>query len=391
MKKGYQRARNQAVARSRMSMTTTSSIQAALLRYQSDILKAMHGALQRGSANVLPTQATDLAPFYGQMQYHLGWVDRDFAPVKNNLGKLLRPMLLLLAYEAAGAWGLCTDDKSHLGRALPATASIELIHNFSLIHDDIVDGDAERRHRPTLWTVWGLSQGINTGDGMFALARLALWDSLPAGVDGEIAARLAAVLDRATLTIAEGQYLDLSFEQREDISVAMYLDMIGRKTAALMSAAAEMGGILGTRENATIASLQAFGFEIGLAFQVRDDVLGVWASSAELGKTSAGDIYRRKRSLPALHALEHASTKDQQTLRRLYTQETPLTETQVANVLAIFARANTRDYCLAYLSQQCTRARQALSNIPRLTNPSATRALEDMQALAHFIESTIQD
>ncbi|HEY3993277.1 MAG TPA: polyprenyl synthetase family protein [Ktedonobacteraceae bacterium] len=370
-------------------MTVTPSIQTTLLRYQAEILEAMRQALQRGSTNILPAQAADLSPFYGQMQYHLGWVDSTFAPVSNNPGKLLRPMLLLLAYEAAGAWGLSTSN-TYLRRALPAAASLELTHNFSLIHDDIVDGDAERRHRPTLWTLWGSSQGINTGDGMFALARLALWDVLQEGVESEIAARLGSVLDRACLIIAEGQYLDLSFEQREDISVALYLDMIGRKTAALMSAAAEMGGLLGTRENATIANLRTFGFEIGIAFQIRDDVLGIWANTAELGKTPAGDIYRRKKSLPVLHALEHASNEDQQTLRRLYAQETPLAAEQVAAVLAIFARTNTREYCLAYLNQQCTRARQALNEVPRLTDATAIRALEDMETLVHFTESTIQ-
>lgn len=370
-------------------MTITSSIQTTLLRYQAEILAALRQALERGGVNTLPTQPTDLSAFYGQMQYHLGWVDSDFAPVSNNPGKLLRPMLLLLAYEAAGAWGQSANS-AYLRRALPATASLELTHNFSLIHDDIVDGDTERRHRPTLWTVWGSSQGINAGDGMFALARLALWDVLQEGVEGTVAARLGAVLDRASLTIAEGQYLDLSFEQREDISVTMYLDMIERKTAALMGAAAEMGAILGTRDETTIANLRAFGLEIGIAFQVRDDILGIWASTAELGKTPAGDIYRRKKSLPVLHALEHASTKDQQTLRHLYAQETPPTAEQVETVLAIFARSKTRDYCLSYLSQRCTRAHEALNDVPRLADATATRALEDMEMLVHFIESTIQ-
>lgn len=370
-------------------MTVTSSIQATLSRYQQEIQEALRQALQRGSVNRIPTQAANLSPFYGQMQYHLGWVDSSFAPIPINPGKLLRPTLLLLAYETAGAWGL-TGDSDYLRRALPAAAAIELTHNFTLIHDDIVDNDTERHHQPTLWTIWGDSQGINTGDGMFALARLALWDILQEGVEGEIAARLGVVLDRACLIIAEGQYLDLSFEQRQDISIAMYLDMIGRKTAALMSCAAEMGAILGTRDTETSASLRAFGFEMGLAFQVRDDVLGVWASSVELGKTSAGDIYRRKRSLPILHALEHASAEDQTILRRFYEQETLLTEEEVAAVLAVFARTNTRDYCLSFLNQQCLRARQALNSIPRLNDATATRALEDLETLVDFVEATIQ-
>jgi geranylgeranyl diphosphate synthase type I len=375
------------------SMTITPGIQATLSRYQKEIQDALRQAVQRGRSIGLPVRAIDLTPFYGQMQYHMGWVDRAFSPIPINPGKLLRPTLLLLAYEASGAWGLTEQTLDHtiyLRRALPAAASIELTHNFSLIHDDIVDNDTERHHQPTLWTIWGRSQGINTGDGMFALARLALWDILPEGVEGTIAARLGAALDRATLTIAEGQYLDLSFEKREDVAVAMYMDMIARKTAALMSCACEMGALLGTREEATIASLRDFGFAMGIAFQVRDDVLGIWASAAELGKTSAGDIYRRKKSLPILHALEHADEKDQQTLRQFYTQETPLTEDQVATVLTIFARTGTRNYCQTFLNQQCQQARQALDAVPRLENPVAARALEDMETLLHFVETTVR-
>lgn len=371
-------------------MTLTPSIQTTFARYAAEISEAMRQALSRASLSTFPTQGTDLRPFYGQMQYHLGWVTSDFSPAISNPGKLLRPTLLLLAYELAGAWNLSASASTdYLRRALPASAALELTHNFTLIHDDIVDGDTERRHRPTLWTIWGSTQGINTGDGLFALARLALWDCLEVGVESEIATRLAAVLDRTCLTIAEGQYLDLSFEKRQDVSIAMYMDMISRKTAALIGCATEMGALLGTRDLATIASLRDFGFAMGIAFQVRDDVLGVWASAAELGKTSAGDIYRRKKSLPVLHALEHANEADQHALRLLYTQEAALNETQVADILEIFARTHTRAYCLSFLGEQCSRARQALDGVPRLDNPVATRALEDMEMLLHFVEATI--
>ncbi|MGH2507183.1 MAG: polyprenyl synthetase family protein, partial [Ktedonobacteraceae bacterium] len=198
-------------------MTLTPGIQATFARYSAEISEAMRQALSRASLNTLPTQAADLSPFYGQMQYHLGWVTSDFSPISGNPGKLLRPTLLLLAYELAGAWNLSASAPTdYLRRALPVAAALELTHNFTLIHDDIVDGDTERRHRPTLWAIWGSTQGINTGDGLFALARLALWDALTVGVESEIAAHLAAVLDRASLVIADGQYLDLSFDKRQD-------------------------------------------------------------------------------------------------------------------------------------------------------------------------------
>src|SRR5437660_6311313 len=257
----------------RDAMTLTPSMQTTLARYQPEIMKALRHAVEQCSLNLLPTRAVDLASFYGQMRYHLGWVDNTFAPISSNPGKLLRPTLLLLAYEAAGAWGLIgkqTESSHYLRRALPAAASLELTHNFTLIHDDIVDKDSERRHRPTLWTIWGMEQGINSGDGLYALARLALWESLEEGAESEIAARAGAALDRACLVIAAGQYLDLSVEQHQDIAVAMYMDMISRKTAALMSCAAEVGAMLGTRDTATIEALRTFGFEIGIAFQIRD-------------------------------------------------------------------------------------------------------------------------
>ena len=303
---------------------------------------------------------------------------------------MLRPTLLLLAYEATGAINPDTEtahpDLSHLSRALPAAVAVELTHNFTLIHDDIEDGDNERRHHPTIWNVWGIPQAINTGDGMFALARYALWDIVNEGVDTAIAVQLGAMLDKACLMLAEGQHLDISFENRDDISVAMYVDMIGRKTATLMGCAAEMGALIGTREAETIFRLRSFGFSIGIAFQVRDDLLGIWASTEELGKTPAGDIYRRKKSLPVLHALEHAEASDQQFLRLVYSQKTPITATQAEAVLAIFERAHTKEYCCSFLIEQCRMAHEAVANVPRNSNAVANRAISDMETLVYFVE-----
>jgi geranylgeranyl diphosphate synthase type I len=371
-------------------MTLTTTLQSTLQRYQTEILASLRHALEQAKGSATLLEADNLVPFYGQMQYHLGWVDTSFSPIANNPGKLLRPVLLLLAYESAGAFNDDTvsvpRNSSHLSRALPAAAAVELTHNFTLIHDDIEDRDTERRHRSTVWNIWGIPQAINTGDGMFALARLALWDVVNEGVDPGIAVRLGAVLDKACLVIAEGQYLDINFETREDISVATYLDMISRKTATLMSCAAEMGALLGTHDAETIACLRSFGYAIGIAFQVRDDMLGVWASTEELGKTPAGDIYRRKKSLPVLHALEQANAPDQQFLRQVYTQKTLVTSGQVEAVLSIFERTHTKAYCRTFLAEQCQLAYEALANVPRNSNPLAARALSDMQTLVHFVE-----
>jgi geranylgeranyl diphosphate synthase, type I len=369
-------------------MVLSSTIQNTLQRHQHVIDAALHATFER--ANAQP--GSPLAPFYGQLQYHLGQVDAHFAPTKNNSGKLMRPTLLLMAYEASGAWGLANDALPHsdyLERALPAAVALELTHNFTLIHDDIEDSDAERRHRPTVWKLWGVPQAINTGDGMFSLARLTLWGVLAKGVEGEIAARLGALLDSACLVLAEGQYLDISFEARHDISVAMYVDMISRKTAALMACAAEMGACLGTRDTEIIKRLSSFGNAIGIAFQVRDDLLGVWATTAELGKTPAGDVYRRKKSLPVLHALEQANIHDQHMLHTIYQQEGPLTQKQVEDVLVIFERTRTKAYCQQFLRQQCQLAYEALASVPQQSSQISARALHDMETLVHFVEEAV--
>ena len=373
-------------------MSLTPTIQSTLQRYQAEILATLQSTIKRAQTSSALQEVSNLAPFYGQMQYHLGWVDTDLSPVSGNPGKLMRPTLLLLAYEAAGEHNLenVTDGNvsSHLSPALPAAAAIELTHNFTLIHDDIEDGDRERRHRPTLWNVWGIPQAINTGDGMFALARYALWDVVDAGIDPFVAVQLGAVLDKACLVLSEGQFLDISFENQEDISVAMYVDMIGRKTAALMGCASEMGAMLGTRDAETIFRFRSFGYSIGIAFQVRDDMLGVWASTEELGKTPAGDIYHRKKSLPVLHALESANASDQSLLHQVYSQKTPVTSSQVEDVLAVFERTQTREYCCSFLIEQCRKADEALADIPRNSNTIAERAISDMEMLIRFVEAT---
>lgn len=370
-------------------MAVSPTIHSILLRHQAEIYAALRRTMMRISNLSTRSETADLQSYYAQMQYHLGWVNADFSPATTHPGKMLRPTLLLLAYEAAGAWELASSD--YLRRAMPAAVAIELAHNFSLIHDDIEDGDTERRHRPTLWKLWGIPQAINTGDGLFALARLALWGVLDEGVESAIAARLGAVLDLACLTLSEGQYLDISFESRQDISVAMYLDMISRKTAALMACAAEMGALLGTHDAQTIDSLRSFGHAIGIAFQVRDDLLGIWASKAELGKTSAGDLYRRKKSLPILHALEHANRHDHQFLRNIYEQQTPITSEQAEAILTILARVHTKTYCHSFLSEQCRLAHSTLASVPRNGSPIATHALTDLAAIINFIEHATKE
>jgi geranylgeranyl diphosphate synthase type I len=368
----------------------TSTMRAVLQRHHQEILQELHEAFLTPKAP--PAQqvnAETLFKIYGQMQYHLGWLDQQFRPADGHPGKLLRPKLLLLSYELTCAQAqtpITPPPASSLRAALPVAAAIELAHNFTLLHDDIQDGDIERRHRPTVWSVWGIPQAILAGDALFTLARLHLWKVLDEGVDPTIALHLAKLFDTALIKLTEGQHLDLSFEQQQQISLTSYEQMISRKTATLMRCAVEMGAVLGTHNQEIIDDLARFGHALGLAFQIRDDILGVWATEIALGKQSAGDILRRKKSLPILHALQCAQSDDRQVMVRIYSQDAPITQEQVQEILTIFARTQTREYCNQFLIQQCQQARQALAQVAVAHNALALRARTDLEAVIDFVE-----
>lgn len=254
---------------------------------------------------VLATRHPLLAYHYEMMHYHMGWADESLRPITLAAGKRIRPLLCLMSCAAVGG------DPTY---ALPAAAAVEILHNFSLVHDDIQDGDETRRHRPTLWALWGVPQAINVGDGMFALAYAALLrskensstDVLPASADGSGWALTA--FDRFTeicICLTEGQHLDLSFEEREEVTVAEYLRMIEGKTAALIAGSLALGALFGGAGRRRSESLHQFGHNIGMAFQIQDDILGIWGDPEVTGKPTGNDILRRKKSLPLLYGLEH--------------------------------------------------------------------------------------
>jgi geranylgeranyl diphosphate synthase type I len=328
-----------------------------------------------------------LNSFYGQMGYHLGWLDAHFVPIQHTTGKLLRPTLLLLAYEAVGAYSTTSQraKQTHLARALPAAVAIELFHNFTLIHDDIEDGDRERRSRPTAWATFGIPQAINLGDGLACLSRLALFTLLDRGVDADLVAHLGYCFDRAALTVIEGQHMDICFETQEQVTVPHCLEMITRKTASLLACAAEMGAMLGCHDEPTIKALHQFGWHLGTAFQVRDDLLGIWATRAESGKMPAGDVLRRKKTLPILHAIQHASPRDHAWLRSFYSQSEAPESEQVEHVLSILERTGSREYCQHFLTERCLLAHDALRQAHIPSVPLAQEALTDLEGLIAYV------
>lgn len=314
-----------------------------------------------------------LAPFYGMLTYHLGWTDDQFQPIKTRTGKRLRPLFCLLACEAVGGdWT----------RATPAAAAIELTHNFSLIHDDVEDGDRERHGRLTVWARWGQPQAINAGDGLFVLARLGLDRLLERGTRPETLAQVWRAYDRACLAITEGQFLDMQFEDRLDVTEGDYVRMIQGKTAALLAASTQIGALLAEAPAATVEGLWRFGQAVGLAFQIRDDYLGIWGDAGLTGKQAANDIRRRKKSAPVAFALERARGGAGERLRQMYAQAA-LSEADVAAALEILegcgARERAERLSDQYLDQAMTeispyRGRPAGEILVQLTQSLARRA-----------------
>lgn len=267
--------------------------------------------------------------FLGMNHYHMGWVDEKMQPVQVHAGKQIRPLLLLLTNQAAGGdWR----------QAVPAAAAIELLHNFSLIHDDIEDASPTRRGRKTLWTIWGIEQAINAGDAMFAQAHIAMSRLLERGVPAEITVQALRRFDETCVHLTHGQYRDMDFETRDNVTADEYIEMITGKTAVLISLCTELGALIAGCDAQTVRHYAQFGLELGLAFQVKDDILGIWGDEAIIGKSASSDIATKKKTLPVLYGLGQSDA-----LRQLYRQETT-DDAFVAAAIRLLDKSGAREY-----------------------------------------------
>jgi geranylgeranyl diphosphate synthase type I len=230
--------------------------------------------------------------FHAMLTYHMGWTGEGAGPEAT--GKRIRPLILLLSTAASGGdWQ----------PAIPAAAAIELVHNFSLVHDDIQDNSPKRRGRDTTWVKWGAPMAINVGDALFVTSNLAMID-LKLNYPAEIVVRATEILNNTCLELTKGQFLDISYEERTDLTVEDYWPMIAGKTAALLSACCHIGSLLGGVDDSKQEAYRSFGHYLGLAFQVQDDMLGIWGDEMVTGKSAASDLIEGKKSLPVLAGLE---------------------------------------------------------------------------------------
>ncbi|GAB4430938.1 MAG: family 2 encapsulin nanocompartment cargo protein polyprenyl transferase [Anaerolineales bacterium] len=260
----------------------------SLKQLSSEMLPAIEAELQRQAARL---DEKHTQSFHQMLTYHMGWTGEGAGP--GATGKRIRPLMLLLV--AAG----CENKWLH---AISGAAAIELVHNFSLVHDDIQDNSEKRRGRPTAWTIWGAPMAINLGDALFVISNQAIMD-LQAHYPAETVVKAASVLHNTCLDLTRGQFLDMAYEERTDVSVEDYWPMIAGKTASLLSAACYIGAILGGADEATQDAYRSFGHALGLAFQVQDDILGIWGDEAVTGKSAASDLLEGKKSLPVLFGL----------------------------------------------------------------------------------------
>lgn len=317
----------------------------------------------RAAVDALPTAMRRIAG------YHFGWYDEHGQPAagtgaKSTGGKAIRPTLVLLSAQAVGGAPAV---------AVPAAVAVELVHNFSLLHDDVMDGDLTRRHRPTAWSVFGVNAAILAGDAVLTLALDVLAGcGHPAGADG------ARMLSAAVQDLVEGQSADLDLERRAAVELAECLRMVQRKTGSLMGCACAVGATFGGGSCAQIERLRRFGGQLGLAFQHVDDLLGIWGDPEVTGKPVYSDLRSRKKSLPVVAALSSGTPAGAE-LADLYRQDQPLSDTDLVRAARLIELADGRAWSQAQVDELLAQAMRDL----RSAGPAA-RAAHELGALARL-------
>ena len=304
-----------------------------------NMLPAIEDELQRQVARL---DEPHTRPFYEMLTYHMGWAGEGAGP--EAAGKRIRPLMVLLTVAACETEWL---------RAVSAAAAVELVHNFSLVHDDIQDNSEKRRGRTTVWKIWGMPMGINVGDALFVMSNQAIMD-LSEHYPAEVVLRAATVLHNTCLDLTCGQFLDISYEERHDLGVEDYWPMVSGKTAALLSACCHIGSILGGVDENTQDAYRSFGHAIGLAFQVQDDILGIWGDEAITGKSAASDLLEGKKSLPVLHGLSQGGKFAERWAKG------PISPEEVEGVAQMLAEEGSYEYTHGISRQMTTLALDSL-------------------------------
>ncbi len=269
--------------------------------------------------------------------YHFGY--GPHGPARR--GKRLRPRIVLHIAMAEGA---------SLEDALDAAVAVELLHNYSLVHDDIEDCDELRHGRRTLWSVYGIAQAINAGDAMCAVSFLTLAQAAARHPSDRVLSMVRA-LHEAHRVMCDGQALDLGFEQATHVDLDRYHEMIACKTAALFAASCHLGAQCAGTDAATIASYEELGRAYGMAFQIRDDYLGIWASPDATGKITGNDLARRKWTFPVVWALAQPHSPARELVARAYRAGSELDPSTVARVIEALEELGAREAAMRAVAE----------------------------------------
>lgn len=336
-------------------MIPTEHVPEILSRARTLVAPALHDAVGRLSLELRPVA-----------EYHLGWRDEQGALIGGDGGKGVRPALAVLSAEAVGA-------NPEVG--VPGAVAVELVHNFSLIHDDVIDEDSERRHRPTVWALFGIGRAVIAGDALIALAQQVVLDpEVAASEPGRAARRIAD----ATAAMIAGQALDMAFESQHDVGVERCVTMEAGKTGALLGCAASIGALLAGADEGVVDALDCFGVELGLSFQAVDDLLGIWGDPETTGKPTWSDLRQHKKSLPVAAALSSGSSGTAELASLLFREH--LSERDIERAAALVEECGGRDFATAEAATHLARALGALEGLP-LKESSFSELIE----LAHFV------
>ena len=305
---------------------------------------------------------------YNLLRYQLGWADQNGQP---------EAQPFTASFHSLVASAVCDALSGDFQKSLPVTAAVELLHNFSLVHGDVQAGRVDAGSRPSIWWVWGPSQAINAGDGFHALARVAVIRMLDLGFLPDTVLQATEMLDRSCLTMCEGQYADLGFQDRLLVTTGEYDDMIARKTGALTGCSAAGGAISAGVDSGTVAQFRDAGTKLGMAWQIARDVADYWGAQGD-GFT-ASNVLNKKKSLPLIYTMEHCSLPARREIGAAYSKRV-LDPSDIARIVEIMDEVEARDYCEQRSGTLVSEAMAFVDN--ENINQERKKGLQELAAMA---------
>lgn len=337
-------------------MNTPDDILKLLKKYNQTVEVEIEAFLKKGKAG----GKGNVSDMYGMMRYFMGFTDETFTGPKAYGGKCFRSGLCLLI---ADLYGTKKDKKKGKEVALKGAASLELFHNFSLIHDDIVDKDPLRRGRPTVWKLWGVDYAINTGDAQLVLSHMKALEACD--IDPKRGVEMSRFLLEKYLEVIEGQHLDFTLSALKigdgGVNEKNYHEMIGKKTAVLIGAAAACAGIACGKSEKERMLLWKFGYSLGMAYQLNDDIVSIWGDSEMTGKISSNDLRDKKKTLPVIHAFSKLSENEKKEFQAIYDKEASLDEQSLKKILSYLESTGAYEYSRKQVLLHLKRTESTLS------------------------------